>query len=60
MKTHLIKNLEKYGIWENDYDKFFECRLKEISKDLKKRIIEQEIDRAVETVLHDDYEENNA
>ena len=58
MKTHLIKDLDKFGIWENDYDKFFKARLAEISKELKKRIIEQEVDREIETVLHDDYEEN--
>lgn len=58
MKTHLIKNIESFGIWEDDYDKFYNARLKEISKELRKRIIEQEVDREIETVLHDDYEEN--
>lgn len=58
MKTHLIKDIENYGIWEDDYDKFYNARLKEISKELKKRIIEQDVDKELETVLHDDYEEN--
>lgn len=58
MKTHLIKDIEKFGIWDDDYDKFYNSRLKEISKELKKRIIEQEVDKEIETVLHDDYEEN--
>jgi hypothetical protein len=58
MKTHLIKDIENFGIWEDDYDKFYNARLKEISKDLKKRIIEQDVDRELETILHDDYEEN--
>ncbi len=58
MKTHLIKDIENFGIWEDDYDKFYDARLKEISKELKKRIIEQDVDRELETVLHDDYEEN--
>ncbi len=58
MKTHLIKDLENFGIWDDDYDKFYNARLNEISKELKKRIIEQEVDRELETVLHDDYEEN--
>lgn len=46
MKTHLINNLEKFGVLENDYEKFFEQRLKAISRELKKRIIKQEIDEA--------------
>ncbi|MEA5099885.1 MAG: DUF262 domain-containing protein [Bacteroidales bacterium] len=58
MKTHLIKDIENFGIWEDDYDKFYNARLKEISKELKKRIIEQDVDKELETVLHDDYEEN--
>jgi hypothetical protein len=58
MKTHLIKDIEKFGIWDDDYDRFYNSRLKEISKELKKRIIEQEVDKDLETVLPDDYEEN--
>ena len=58
MKTHLIKDLEKFGIWDDDYDKFFKARLQEISAELKKRIIEQDVDREIETILHDDYEED--
>lgn len=45
MKTHLIDDLDKFGILENDYDKFFEKRLEMISLELKKRIIEQEEDK---------------
>ena len=58
MKTHLIKDLEKFGIWDDDYDKFFKARLQEISAELKKRIVEQDVDREIETILHDDYEED--
>lgn len=45
MKTHLISNLERFGVLENDYEKFFEQRLKAISRELKKRLIEQEVDK---------------
>jgi len=43
MRTHLIK-LDTFGVFENDYDKFFERRCRAFSRELKKRIIEQEID----------------
>ena len=41
MKTHLITNIEKFGILENDYETFIDERVKVISRELKKRIIEQ-------------------
>jgi hypothetical protein len=44
MKSHLIDSLDRYGVWENNYDKFFYKRIKAISKELKKRIIKQETD----------------
>lgn len=47
MKTHLINDLEKFGVLENDYEKFFEKRIKAISKELKKRIIKQEPDKGI-------------
>jgi hypothetical protein len=28
MKTHCIRGLDKFGIWKNDYDKFFDERAK--------------------------------
>lgn len=41
MRTHLITNIEKFGILENDYETFIDERVKVISRELKKRIIEQ-------------------
>jgi hypothetical protein len=41
MKTHLIDNLDAFGIWNNDYDAFYSERAKAISAELSKRIIEQ-------------------
>lgn len=39
MKTHLIGNLDKFGVRDNDYDKFIIERAKYLGRELKKRII---------------------
>ena len=44
MKTHLI-NVDSFGVFEDHYDKFFKKRCDAFSRELKKRIIEQEVDR---------------
>ncbi len=41
MKTHLIPDLEKFGIWDDDYDTFFEERAKLVSKEIKKRLLDK-------------------
>jgi len=56
MKSHLI-NLGSFGVLENDYDLFFKKRCKKISRELRKRIISQDIDREAQTVNIEDYEE---
>ncbi len=38
MKTHLI-DVDSFGIWENDYDTFFNARAEAISKALGERIL---------------------
>ena len=43
MKTHLINDLDEFGIWNNDYDKFFQKRAEVISEEINKRIINQRI-----------------
>lgn len=43
MKTHLINDLDEFGIWNNDYDTFFQKRAKVISEEINKRIINQRI-----------------
>lgn len=43
MKTHLIDDLNSFGIWSDDYDTFFEQRAEKISKELEKRIIPQKL-----------------
>lgn len=42
MQTHLITDLNKFGIWEDDYEKFFYERAKSLSQELENRIIKQE------------------
>lgn len=44
MKTHLINSIERFGILNDDYEKFLSCRAKLIQRELKKRIIFQESD----------------
>ncbi|GAB1792600.1 GmrSD restriction endonuclease domain-containing protein [Priestia megaterium] len=43
MKTHLIDDLNIYGILTDDYDTFFDCRAQKISNELTKRIIQQPV-----------------
>lgn len=43
MKTHLIRP-DLYGVYEDDYEKFFNKRCRAFSRELKKRIIEQDVD----------------
>ena len=44
MKTHLINDLNEFGVWEDNYDSFFEKRAEVISQEIVKRIIPQEAD----------------
>ncbi len=55
MKTHFI-DIDKDGIWENDYDKFYQNRLTRITKALSKFIIQQEV-TLEELEVYDDIEE---
>ncbi|MGY3714928.1 GmrSD restriction endonuclease domain-containing protein [Sutcliffiella cohnii] len=43
MRTHLIDDLDAFGIWNDDYDQFFDQRAEKISKELSKRIILQKM-----------------
>jgi hypothetical protein len=45
MKTHLIGDFEKFGIWDDDYEKFLNERSKWLNREIKKRIIPQETDK---------------
>jgi hypothetical protein len=43
MKTHLIDDLSVYGVWDNNYEAFFDKRAEKISRELEKRIIPQKL-----------------
>ena len=57
MKTHLITDLDEFGVWNDNYDKFFEKRADIISKEIEKRIIRQEVDERPQPNLLDDSSE---
>lgn len=42
MKTHLINQIQEFGILSNDYDMFFKSRALAVSQELSKMIISQE------------------
>lgn len=44
MKTHLIGDLDNFGVLDDDYATFIQERAKAISKQLEKRIIQRRID----------------
>ena len=57
MKTHLILNLDDFGVWSDNYDVFFDKRAEVIAKEIEKRIIKQETDDNPQTTLIDDSSE---
>ena len=60
MRTHLIKNLDDFGIWSDDYELFLDQRALAISRELRKRIISREIDEHGQMSREDDFEEEMA
>jgi len=54
MRTHLI-DIENDGIWENNYETFYKNRLKRITEELNKFIIQQEPPKSLE--VYKDIEE---
>lgn len=58
MASHLIMDLEEYGIFNDDYDTFFEMRCSKIAVELNKRIIHQEIDNQDMELINDTEEDD--
>jgi len=56
MKSHLINDLESYGVWTDNYEQFYIERAIEVSKELQKRIIIANIDQSQKVVLDDSLE----
>lgn len=57
MKSHLINDIERYGIWEDDYDKFLKQRAKAVSREMRKRIIEQDSDMTMKAEVIDELDQ---
>ncbi len=57
MATHLINDLEGFGILSDNFDTFIERRAEAISQELRKRIIPREIDQFGQVVRADHLEE---
>ena len=55
-KTHMI-DLERFGVWDNDYERFFRRRCEAISKELEERVIPQPVDAHGQDVQTDDFED---
>lgn len=60
MSTHLIGNLDEFGIWNDDYDKFFDERAKVVSRELSKRIMKQDVDNREQLNLINDFEQDSS
>ncbi len=55
MKTHLINDLDGFGVWTDNYQNFLDCRAELLSKEIEKRIIRQDIDKQSQPNLEEDY-----
>lgn len=60
MKTHLIEDLDSFGVWADDYENFLNMRSKAISRELRKRIMPREIDKQGQVSTANDLEEEAA
>ena len=56
MESHLI-DLDGFGVWENDYDRFFRERCEAFAKELEQRVIPQPVDARGQAVQTDDFED---
>jgi hypothetical protein len=57
MKTHFIDDIEQFGVWSDDYEKFLNKRAGALSRDLRKRIVARDIDRQGQVSTSSDFEE---
>lgn len=57
MRTHLITDLGKFGVWEDNYETFMAQRAIAVSKSLEKRIICQDIDSINQSDFMSSYED---
>lgn len=59
MQTHLINDLREFGVWTDNFGLFLDKRAEAVSKEIRKRIIKQEIDGTQQHELLDDASEEN-
>ncbi len=59
MQSHLI-DLDKFGVWDDDYERFIISRCKRFSRELRKRIIAQPIDNLRQSLAGDEADPPNA
>jgi hypothetical protein len=57
MKSHLINDLDSFGIWNDDYNIFFNARAIAVSEEINKRGIPSAIDKLQPAILADAFEE---
>jgi len=57
MKTHLIGDLDAFGVWSDDYDVFIRERAEAVSAELTNRIIARTADAAGQSLRNDDMTE---
>lgn len=61
LKTHLIGDLDRFGVWSNTYEAFMTERAKLVSKEIEKRIINREEDlRSQPDLINDISEDSDA
>ena len=56
LKTHLI-DIERAGVLDDDYDRFFNYRCRTIARELARNLIPQNIDEQGQAPSQDDYED---
>lgn len=55
MESHLIDDIDSFGIWENDYDTFYNKRLERFVEELRKRLVIQDNDVVVKNEVMDEF-----
>jgi hypothetical protein len=57
MQTHLIADMDTFGVWNDNYGTFLQMRAQRVSDELKSRIVAREIDHHGQALRDDDVEE---
>jgi hypothetical protein len=60
MQSHLINDLETFGVWSDDYETFLRKRAEAVSEDLKTRLIKRPVDAVGQSARSDDVAEEMA